>query len=125
MRRLASLVVVELLVLFVEDGIHHTLLDFRASVHAVGAGHVLDASGCELILMALRDTPAFVLACRSDGLDEVVLAFFFILGCSVAGVVLCLCELVEGGYEIYPGPSREFQSSSFCLMLLCYPFHSR
>ena len=50
MRRLASLVVVELLVLLVEDGIRHALLDFRASAHAVGAGRVLNSSDCELVL---------------------------------------------------------------------------
>ena len=122
---LAGLVVVKLLVLLVEDGVHHALLDFRAPSHAVGAGHVLDASGGELVLQASWDGSALMLACCSDGLDEMVLGFFFILGCSVVGVVFGLCELVEGGDEIDPGPSRELQTSSFCLMPLCYPFHSR
>ena len=68
---------------------------------------MLDASGCELVLQASWDGSAFVLACRSDGLDEMVLGFFFILGSSVVGVVFGLCELVEGGDEVDPGPSRE------------------
>ena len=106
-RRLASLIVVKLQVLLVEDGIFHALLDFRASSHAVGAGHVLDASGCEPVLKISRYIAAFVLACRRDGLDEMVLGFFFILRSSVAGVVFCLRELVEGGDEVDPGPSRE------------------
>ena len=68
---------------------------------------MLDASGCELVLQASWDGSAFVLACRSDGLDEMILGFFFILVCSVVGVVFGLCELVQGRDEIYPGPSRE------------------
>ena len=74
-RRLASLIVVKLQVLLVEDGIFHALLDFRASSHAVGAGHVLDASGCELVLQASWDGSAFVLACRSDGLRNPNMSF--------------------------------------------------
>ena len=68
---------------------------------------MLDASGCEPVLKISRYIAAFVLACRRDGLDEMVLGFFFILRSSVAGVVFCLCELVEGGDEVDPGPSRE------------------
>ena len=68
---------------------------------------MLDASGCELVLQASWDGSALVLACCRDGLDEMVLGFFFILGCSVVGVVFGLCELVQGRDEIYPGPSRE------------------
>ena len=68
---------------------------------------MLDASGCELILQTSWYGPAFVLACCGDGSDEMVLGFFFILGCSIVGIVFWLCELVEGGDEVDPGPPRE------------------
>ncbi len=72
---------------------------------------MLDASGCELVSKISGDVDSAMLACRSDCLDEMVLGFLFILGCSVVGVVFGLCELVQGRDEIYPGPSREFQAS--------------
>ena len=61
---------------------------------------MLDASGCELVSQTSWDGPAFVLACCGDSLDEMVLGFFFILWCSVVGIVFCLRELVKGVNEV-------------------------